>query len=245
NVPFAAADHQSFNPVYGTSNNPWDVRRTPGGSSGGAAASVAAGFAPLEIGSDIGGSIRCPAHFCGVYGHKSSYGIVPLRGPIPPMPGTITQPPLGIAGPIARSAADLELALDVLVAPAEAERTAWAVKIPPSRHEKLADFRVALWADQKSFSVDRRCVDAMHEFAHDLRRLGVRVDETARPEFDPFESDDLYVAMLFSTVSDGMPGDVLALTERVAAEMNADPRSYPARVAKAVRFTHHEWLSLA
>jgi amidase len=245
NVPLAAADHQSYNPIYGTSNNPWDVARTPGGSSGGAAASVAAGFSALELGSDIGGSIRCPAHFCGVYGHKSSYGIVPMRGHIPPMPGSIVPPPLGIGGPIARSASDLELALDALVAPAEAERAAWSVKIPASRHEKLSDFRVALWADQKSFSVDRRCVDAMHEFAQDLRRVGVRVDDDARPAIDPFESDDLYVAMLFSTVSEGMPGDVLSLTERVAAEMKAGPRSYPARVAKAVRFSHHQFLELA
>ena len=245
NVPLAAADHQSYNPVYGTSNNPWDVRRTPGGSSGGAAASVAAGFSALELGSDIGGSIRCPAHFCGVYGHKSSYGIVPMRGHIPPVPASIVMPPLGIGGPIARSASDLELALDVLVAPAATERTAWSVKIPASRCEKLSEFRVALWADQKSFSVDRRCLDAMHEFAGDLRRLGVRVDEDARPQIDPFESDDLYVAMLFSTVSEGMPEDVLALTERVAVEMNADPRSYPARIAKAVRFTHHQFLALA
>jgi amidase len=245
NVPLAAADHQSYNPVYGTSNNPWDVTRTPGGSSGGAAAAVAAGFSALELGSDIGGSIRCPAHFCGVYGHKSSYGIVPMRGHIPPMPGAIAMPPLGIGGPLARSAADLELALDVLVAPAEAERAAWSVKLPASRHERLTDYRVALWADQKSFSVDARCLDAMHAFAQDLRRLGVRVDENARPEIDPAESDDLYVAMLFSTVSEGMPGDVLAITEQVAAEMKAAPRSYPARIAKAVRFTHHQFLELA
>ncbi len=119
NVPLAAADHQSYNPVYGTTNNPWDVTRTPGGSSGGAAAAVAAGFTPLELGSDIGGSIRCPSHFCGVYGHKSSYGIVPMRGHIPPPPGSLSMPPLGIGGPMARSAADLELALDVLVAPSE------------------------------------------------------------------------------------------------------------------------------
>lgn len=245
NVPLAAADHQSYNPIYGTSNNPWDVGRTPGGSSGGAAASVAAGFSALELGSDIGGSIRCPAHFCGVYGHKSSYGIVPMRGHIPPMPGSIVMPPLGIGGPIARSASDLELALDVLVAPASAERTAWSVKTPASRHERLSDFRVALWADQKSFSVDGRCVDAMHGFAQDLRRAGVRVDDDARPAIDPFESDDLYVALLFSTVSEGMPGDVLALTEQVAADMKAGPRSYPSRVAKAVRFTHHQFLELA
>ena len=244
NVPVAAADHQSYNPVYGTSNNPWDVTRTPGGSSGGAAAAVAAGFSSLELGSDIGGSIRCPSHFCGVYGHKSSYGTVPLRGHIPPMPGTISVPPLGVGGPIARSAADLELALDVLMSPAQAERTGWSIKAPPGRHEKLADFRVALWADQKSFSIDRRCLDAMHAYAQDLRRLGVTVDENARPDFDPADSDDLYVAMLFSTVSEGMPEEVLALTERVAADMKADERSYPARIARAIRLTHHEFLAL-
>ena len=244
NVPTAAADHQSYNPVYGVANNPWDVTRTPGGSSGGSAASVAAGFSPLELGSDIGGSIRCPAHFCGVYGHKSSYGLVPLRGHIPGPPGSLALPPLGIGGPLARSAGDLELAMDVLVAPAEADRTAWRVQIPPSRHESLREFRVALWADQKSFSVDGRCLEAMHGYAQDLRRLGVQVHEDARPDFDPWFSDDLYVAMLFSTVSSGMPEEVLALTERVALDMQASPRSYPARIARAVRLTHHEFLAL-
>src|SRR3569833_1924294 len=104
NVPLAAADHQSNNPVYGTTNNPWDVKRTPGGSSGGAAASVAAAFSSLELWSDIGGSIRCPSHFCCVYGHKSSYNLVPIRGHIPPAPGARSPPALGVAGPIARSA---------------------------------------------------------------------------------------------------------------------------------------------
>jgi amidase len=244
NVPVAAADHQSYNPVYGVTNNPWDTSRTPGGSSGGSAAAVAAGFSPLELGSDIGGSIRCPAHFCGVYGHKSSYGIVPLRGHIPGPPGSLALPPLGIAGPIARSAADLELAMEVLTAPSEADSTAWRVQLPPSRHERLADFRVALWADQKTFSVDGRCVEALRAYAQDLRHAGVDVDEHARPEFDPAVSDDLYVAMLFSTVSAGMPEEVLALTEHVAAEMKAAPRSYAARIARAVRLTHHEFLAL-
>jgi amidase len=244
NVPLAAADHQSYNPVYGTTNNPWNVERTAGGSSGGAAAAVAAGFSPLELGSDIGGSIRCPSHFCGVYGHKSSFNLVPLRGHIPPPPGVMTVPPLGIAGPIARSASDLELVLDVLVAPSEPDGTAWSVRVPPSRHERLKDFRVGLWADQKSYSVDQRCLDAMHAYADDLRRLGVTVDENARPEIDTVASDDLYVMMLFSTVSAGMSEQVLAQTEQVAAQMKAEPGSYPARIARAVRLNHHEFLVL-
>jgi len=240
NVPLAAADHQSYNAVYGATSNPWNVARTPGGSSGGAAAAVAAGLTPLELGSDIGGSIRCPAHFCGVYGHKSSYGIVPTRGHIPPPPGTLATAPLNVGGPIARSAADLEMALDILVAPSAPDAAAWSIRLPAARRTRLGDFRVALWADQKAYSVDARCVEAMHAYADDLRRVGVAVDETARPEIDPWASDDLYVAMLFSVVCAGMPEEVLALTERVAADMRADARSYPARIARAVRTTYAE-----
>jgi amidase len=151
----------------------------------------------------------------------------------------VSHRPLGVAGPIARSAADLELALDVLTAPEEPDRAAWSVRVPPSRHERLRDFRVALWADGEHFSVDRRCLEAMHEYADDLRRLGVQVDETARPEIDVAASDDLYVSMLFSVISGGMPEEVLALTEAVGAE--ADPRGYPARIARAVRLTAHEF----
>ena len=244
NVPVAAADHQSYNPVYGTTNNPWDVKRTPGGSSGGAAAAVAAGFSSLELGSDIGGSIRCPSHFCGVYGHKSSYNLVPIRGHIPPAPGARSTPALGVAGPIARSAADLELAMDILAAPSSDDLTAWSVRTPPSRHERLADFRVALWADRKAYTVDRRCVEVMHAYADDLRKAGARVDEHARPEINIETSDDIYVAMLFSTVSDGMSEEILAETERVARKLDAGPRSYPTRIARAVRLTHHGFLRL-
>jgi amidase len=232
NLPLAAADHQSYNPVHGTTSNPWDRSRTPGGSSGGAAAALAAGFTPLELGSDIGGSIRVPAHFCGVYGHKSSYGLVPVRGHIPPMPGELLAPPLGVAGPLARSAADLELALDVLA----------PVPVPASRHEALRDFRVVLWADGSEYSADARCLDAMRAYAEDLRALGVTVDEEARPEIDLRASDDLYVAMLFATISADMPEELLAATEVAGA--GADPRGYPARIAKAVRLTHHEFLAL-
>ncbi len=235
NTPVLAADHQSYNPIYGASNNPWDPARTPGGSSGGAAAAVAAGFTPLELGSDIGGSIRCPSHFCGIYGHKSSFGIVPLRGHIPPMPGAFIAPPLGIAGPMARSPKDLELALDILAAPAPLERRAWSLRLPPSRRERLADFRIALWADQSAYSVDGRCIEAMQDYARDLRRVGVEIDESARPEIDFVASDDLYVAMLFRAVSTGMPEELLAQTESAAREYGGGPHGYPTRIARAVR----------
>ena len=114
NVPEGAGDHQSYNPVYGCTVNPWDVARTVGGSSGGSAAALAAAMTPLEIGSDVGGSIRCPAHFCGVYGHKPSMGLVPMSGHVPPEPGTLRSSEMSVAGPMARDPYDLELALDVV-----------------------------------------------------------------------------------------------------------------------------------
>src|SRR5690625_494841 len=114
NVPLYAGDLQSYNEIYGTTNNPWNLERTPGGSSGGAAAALAAGLTPLELGSDIGGSIRTPAHFCGVFGLKTSYGIIPSRGHIPGPPGSLSRPDLGVMGPMARNTDDLELAFDIL-----------------------------------------------------------------------------------------------------------------------------------
>src|SRR5262245_32561561 len=144
NVPLGLRDFQSYNDIYGTTNNPWDLGRSPGGSSGGSAASLAAGLGALSIGSDIGGSVRVPAHFCGVYGHKPTLGLVPLRGynppPAPPMPGYSD---LGVVGPMARHAADLALALDVIAGPDEEhEGIGYRLALPPSRHDDLESFRV-------------------------------------------------------------------------------------------------------
>ena len=149
NVPMFGGDFQSYNDVYGQTNNPWDVQRTPGGSSGGAAAALAAGFCALELGSDIGGSIRTPAHFCGVCGHKPSFGIVPMRGHVPPLPGifsgehTMTMD-IVVGGPLARSMADIELAMGLLSTPERWLQTAWQLHLPPPRHRELKDFRAGL-----------------------------------------------------------------------------------------------------
>jgi len=125
NVPIFLADWQSYNALYGTTNNPWDKTRSPGGSSGGSAAALAAGYVALELGSDIGGSIRVPAHFCGVFGHKPSTGLVPLRGHTPPrLPALPVTIDLAVAGPLARSAHDLALALDILAGPDKSLATA-------------------------------------------------------------------------------------------------------------------------
>src|SRR5216683_1156067 len=144
NVPLRLIDWQSYNEVYGTTNNPWDVGRTPGGSSGGAAAALAAGFVPLELGSDIGGSLRAPAHFCGVFSHKPTLDLVPQRGSGPPqIPAVPVRGDLAVYGPMARSAADLALELDVLAGPDEmAEGIGYKLALPSPRHDNLADFRV-------------------------------------------------------------------------------------------------------
>lgn len=153
NLPLFADDIQTFNDVYGTTNNPHALDRTPGGSSGGSAAAVAMGFTPIELGSDIGGSIRVPAHYSGVMGHKPSYGIVPGHGQIPGMPGTLSQADLAVVGPLARTVDDLEAALDVLAGPDRWDVPAWKLELPPPRAVELADLRIAAWLD------DPRCPD--------------------------------------------------------------------------------------
>src|ERR1700720_4718740 len=144
NVPLNLSDWQSFNEVYGTTNNPWNLSRTPGGSSGGSAAALAAGFVPLELGSDIGGSLRAPAHFCGVFSHKPTLDLVPQRSSGPPQISAVpVRGDLAVYGPMARSAADLALELEVLAGPDELmEGVGYKLALPPPRHDKLADFRV-------------------------------------------------------------------------------------------------------
>src|SRR5438034_9467226 len=144
NVPVALRDWQSYNEVYGTTNNPWDLGRTPGGSSGGGAAALAAGFVPLKFGSDIGGSLRAPAHFCGIFSHKPSLDLVPQRGSGPPQtPAIPVRGDLAVIGPMARSAADLALELEVVAGPDElAEGIGYKLALPPPRHDKLAECRV-------------------------------------------------------------------------------------------------------
>ncbi len=175
NLPIYAGDAQSYNEVFGQTNNPWNVERTPGGSSGGAAAALAAGFTPLELGSDIGGSIRGPAHTCGVTGHKPSFGIVPALGQIPGPPGTLTQADLAVAGPMARDVDDLELALDVLAGPDDWHRVGYRLELPPPRHTELRNYRIAVWLDEPSCPLDASVRALLGEAAKSLESAGARV----------------------------------------------------------------------
>jgi amidase len=197
NVPPALADWQSDNPIHGRTNNPWHTGHTPGGSSGGSAAALAAGLTALEVGSDIGGSIRVPAAFCGVYGHRPSETLLPKSGqfPMPPLPNAAVV--MGVQGPLARSAEDLELALSVLAGPDVGEDVAWRVELPPARHERLADFRVAVLPPISWLGVDGQITDALDHLASRLGRLGCAVRQVQPEAFgDHREHFGLYRTLL-------------------------------------------------
>ncbi len=204
NTPLYGMDLQTYNDVYGTTNNPWDPTRTPGGSSGGPAAALAAGLTPLELGSDIGGSIRNPSHCCGVYGHKSSYGIVSSQGHIPGPPGTLSEADLVVVGPLARSAEDLSFALDVLAGPSELDRAAWRLTLPPPRRTSLRDYRVACWLDDAFCPIDQSVLDRLTACVEALRTAGVRVSETARPGFSLADNHRVYFRLLTGAISSGL-----------------------------------------
>ena len=146
NLPTDAADMQSYNDIYGTSRNPWNLGHTPGGSSGGSAGAVAAGFTPLEIGSDIGGSIRTPCHFSGVCGHKPTQSAIDKFGMCPPYPLSMHQEDLAVAGPICRTADDLALLLDILAGPEpHLEKNGWSLDLPAPTVTTVEELRVAVW----------------------------------------------------------------------------------------------------
>lgn len=205
NVPYLASDLQSYNRIYGTSKNPWNPALTPGGSSGGAAAALAAGFTPLELGSDIGGSIRIPAHFCGVYGHKPTHGIVSLRGHIPGPPGTRSEGALGVAGPMARSAADLEFMLDLIAGPGPAQQPGWQVKLPAAKRKKLRDFRVLMWLEDEHCPIDPQMLAAYAQLREALRQAGAKVDLGAPAGFDLDRLYPVYAEQLSAAMMVGAP----------------------------------------
>jgi amidase len=181
NVPTFAADCQTYNPIFGTTSNPWDLSRAVGGSSGGAAAALAAGLTALELGSDLGGSIRNPAGYCGVYGLRPSYGIIPNRGHIPGPPGALAEMPMGTVGPMGHSAGDLALALGVLAGPDPQRAVGWRLALPPPRRGALRDYRVAVWLDDELCPVVADVLGVLGAAADAVEAAGAQVDTTARP----------------------------------------------------------------
>ncbi len=241
NLPAFASDAQTYNDLFGTTNNPWDLARTPGGSSGGSAAAIAAGLSALELGSDLGGSLRLPAHFCGVYTLKPTYGIVPQRGHIPPPPGTLAMPDAAAIGPLARDARDLDLCLSV-VAGADAERAvAWRLELPPPRGDSLAGYRIAVWLDDPYCPVDGEVTAVYARLVAELRHAGARITDGVQP-VPLAEGHDIAQRLIQGSVSPWLPDDAFhALLERAAAA-TADDDTPPVRWARNVtqRVREHE-----
>lgn len=205
NVPPFLSDWQSNNSVYGRTRNPWNLDRSPGGSSGGSAAALASGMVPLELGSDIGGSIRIPSAFCGVYGHKPTYNLVPLRGHSPPGfdPGPVV---LAVVGPLARSPADLDLALGVLAGPEPEEAVAYRLEMPNPRHADLADYRVLVLDSHPLLETDDEVRAALDRVARTLDAAGAQVSRDSDRLPDLAAQHGVYMGLLNTAMSRGAPG---------------------------------------
>jgi len=239
NVPFNLGDFQSYNEIYGVTRNPWDRARTPGGSSGGSAAALAAGLAALECGSDIGGSIRNPAHYCGVYGHKPTWGIVPPQGHA--LPGMVAGPDIAVCGPLARSADDLAAALDVIAGPEPLDAAGWRLHLPPPK-TSLAGLRVALWPTDAYAPVDAEVADRVVQVGETLARLGATVSDRARPDFDVEEACLAYLHLLNAVIGAGFPEDTRQALRDAAAAADPNDRSHEMVSMRAAVLDHRDWL---
>jgi amidase len=221
NTPAFCSDVQSYNPIFGTTNNPWDVTRTPGGSSGGSAAALAAGMTPLELGSDIAGSIRTPASFCGLFGHKPSFDLVPARGHMPGPPGVLSVPDLGVMGPLARSVDDLTLLLDVIAGPMPDRAKAYSLQLPAARSTSLRGYRVAAWIEDERCELDSAVLASLQAAIASLEQAGVRVERT-KPSFALRDAYKVFRALLDPIMGMGLSGKVVGMLEAQAANSTAD-----------------------
>lgn len=237
NVPAYSGDWQTYNGIYGTTNNPWDTSRTPGGSSGGAAAAVAAGLTPAEIGSDIGGSIRLPAHFCGIWGLKASYGTVPMRGHMPPAPHGEALVDLAAGGPLARSPEDLAILLDVLAGEADDAE----FPRPPLTREPAgdaSDLRIAVWRGEPAAPADAPVRAAVDATATALEAAGARVEHGRAPAFAFAECYASYCLMLNAVVFAAVPLEVRTRLIEKAGSIPDHDRGYEALQARGAALTY-------
>ncbi len=240
NVPLMLADWQSYNAVYGTTNNPWDTTRTPGGSSGGAAAALAAGLTALEAGSDIGSSLRSPAHYCGVYAHKPSWGVVSPRGHA--LGGRVAAADISVVGPLARSAGDLEVALAAMAGPDEIDGQGWRLELAKPRHERLADFRVAVLLSVPHAEVDRTVQDGVQAVADTLAKAGATVSDRARPAFDTLVADRLFRRLLGAAMSARQADEAFRRNLEKAQALAPDDLGDHAQALRAATLHHRDWL---
>ncbi|HEY5131295.1 MAG TPA: amidase [Bradyrhizobium sp.] len=244
NVPIGLGDWQSYNEIYGITGNPFDLGRTPGGSSGGSAAALAAGYGPLSLGSDIGGSLRVPAFHCGVYAHKPTFALVPSRGhtppPLPPLP---LDRDLAVVGPMARSAADLSLLLDVIAGPDPLEAgKAYKLALPPPRHSELKNFRVLLIDTDPVMPTGERVRAAIGKLAANLGKAGLTVTRASPLWPDFAASTRLYMRLLMSFLAASFPPEVYAGAQGAAAKLAPDDISLAAERLRGIVLSHRDWV---
>jgi amidase len=241
NLPLYAGDFQTYNELFGVSRNPWDPDRTVGGSSGGAAGALATGMTLLELGSDIGGSIRCPAHYVGVAGHKPTWNALSSRGHIPGPPGALAPPDLSVPGPMARTVTDLELALDVLTGARPGGVPGGRFPDPSPASGRAAGLRVALWAEDPATPTSGEITAALRRVADLLAGHGAIIDDTARPGPSLEETTLLYLELLTAALSGGFPAGARARFREVLDDPDASPLARAQ--ARGALASHVDWLA--
>ncbi len=242
NVPVGLMDGQSQNEIYGRTVNPWNAARTPGGSSGGSAAALAAGLTGLELGSDIASSIRNPAHYCGVFGHKPTYGVCPQRGQM--LLETFQEGDIAVVGPLARSAKDLALELAIIAGPAGAEANAYSVALPRPQRESLRDFRVSILVDDSFARVDETVQQLLAQLGDFLGKQGATVVQGERPAFDSEEYYRLFMVLLRAAIATEVPDEEFARDVELARDAGIGTREMARLNAYGVTLSHRDWLRL-
>jgi len=241
NVPLYLADWQTFNEIYGTTNNPWDLTHIPGGSSGGSAAALAAGLTGIDAGSDIGASIRNPAHYCGVYGHKPTYGICSPRGHA--LPGVVAATDISAVGPLARSAADLALALNVMAGPDAIDGAGWQLRLPPAGKKALRHYKVSVVYSDPEAEVDGEIQKRIRAVADFLRKNKVKVIEEGRPKIDSRKAHRNYIQLLRAATSGRLTPELFQKNLEAFKTLDPSDESYPAQIIRAQAMFHKDWLA--
>jgi amidase len=204
NVALMLGDYQTNNPLFGRTNNPWNIERTSGGSSGGAAAALAAGMTPFEIGTDLSNSIRLPAHFCGVFGLKPTERRVSLAGLVP-APDETPRPirTMSSIGPMARTVEDLTLLYSIIAGPDGRDTEVQPVPVDKMPRVALRELRIAFVPTFPGFPVSGDIRAAMEKVAGELQRSGAAVEEAILPKLDFYEelsSTGKLIRMMLETV---------------------------------------------
>jgi len=241
NVPVLLADWQSYNPIYGTTNNPWNTALTPGGSSGGSAAALAAGLTGVDAGSDIGSSIRNPAHYCGVFGLKPTYGIIPLRRHS--LPNNFAPGDISCVGPLTRGADDLDVMLDVMSGADELDEYCWKLELPKAKATSLKGMKIAVKLNDPNCEIDGEYASVLQTLVEKLAKAGATVKEV-EPQIDTKRLHEIYVQLLRAATSARTPDADIAGWKAALAASGSNPDQYLELMVKGVDLTHRAWLPL-